>query len=1374
MRRFDVVQITSEFSENPNVIITSLCYVPVIGYIYAGTNFGDILLYKYEDYNGIHKNSGNDVLGFNLNKERMTGKERSIRIKNISQKCKRIDKIFPIISYDTVVNDDMESRVHIGGVILCICDGNLLYLDFRLRGKVKLLCKGVSSVSVWKDSFNINTFQTKFCIATKKKIIFYNTCLLGDLLDIQDILEDDEEMTANSNISNRRRSSLERRSSLNRDAKDSTKKDVDIGKSYTSGVNSWFGFSTNSSQSNNGGHKNDNNADHLLEAPAIGERGYKDDYLASIEFIKVDEIQIPSRLASFTESISNIEWCNNWVCFVIAGTYFIMNIDDQSISDILNLDQLGNNFQPQIIILPEQEFMLTCQDNLGAFFSFETLEPSPKSMIQWPSEGLTGVVLSSPYLLGGTKSGIIQIYSLANYEANSLVKENKAGTNVSNFQSRNEATSNLGSNRGFLNNNHNNVQTLQLDDEITCISTGGTCEGIFFGSSSVMKAPLGPMVVVSTKTRIYALTPIPIEESIFELVNRSQGKQAFNLLKTYCNSNDLLFKSLLYKTQCLVGWYEFKNLQFEKAFQSFKQAHIDPRVLIILFWKDLIPLEWDHKYSKDSLVDSYEYAKLPWTNSKRNLSEDLTPDVKFHESLLNSLLIKKTHNKLPPSIDLFIQNLLLNKPDFNSNLQIDIEGDLEKIDEYIYLANRSLKMFLLHERERYMPNTEDSKDIFCKFGEQDEKQMGYSTGKIMDIAIIKLIINEFNSKYKRSHDISLSNRIILNLLDIESETKDTEAISDYACFQKTDQMEIKEIEEEELIIKRVIGNVLTEFNVDEYEEFLLNHGRYDLLAILLAYNSSYLRSLEILENVVNSSDRSTLETYTGKNSNYINIYLIIYQVLLNLCKSEITPIHIQANLLKRYSRFILDKFEICPIDHLFTLKPVDKFPLTIDEILGLFNLLPAIASNHLTRSYLEKIIATQGENIELKHKIHLIEIYINDISTKNETGIKPSDEANSSYTNLFNENFQPSKLAIMLEDIENFDTEILVKHVYFDDTFKYKVHDHIIIEYIIILFRSNRHTQALNYIISVLENIELAEIYTLAWIFHNIYALQSENISMKGIIMEKPGFQVSFPDDQESTLNKNNKQKYRKIKLFTEFKLWRNFIEEYSNISSPLEQHRSGDLEMNSWLEILGISQNELSLISDEHTKSKDFNEQSNYEKLVNKLISLGVEKTSQKIYTHNIVDSNGELIALVRILIDSWRSSREDSPCKAEKFLNSTINILNKYSFHPDISIGNILQIIPGEWPLLKMINFLKNSLASSIHNQTSKAISTNLSAISFLRLYEKWSNARSNHVTITQDMICHVCSLKLGNKPCAIYPNGSCIHTHCLSNEYYSFNSY
>ncbi|KAJ1606290.1 hypothetical protein OIY81_3252 [Cryptosporidium canis] len=1359
MRRFDVVPITSEFSENSNVVITSLCYVPLVGYIYAGTNLGDILLYKYEDFHATHRSEG-DILGFKLNQERVIGRERCLRVKNISQKCKRIDKILPIISYDTVVGDDMESNVHIGGVILCICDGNLLYLDFRLRGKITLLCKGVSSVSIWKDSFNINTFQTKFCIATKKKIIFYNTCFLGDLLNIRDIIECDEEILSGAAFGDNKMSATQTRSSKAVSCNDTAKKDASSGKSYTSGMNSWFGFSNNSSSPASTDNKGNVGDDHSAEYLVADERAHKSDYLTNMEFIKVDEIQIPSRLASFTEAICNIEWCDHWVCFVIANTYFIMNIDDQSISDILNLDQLGSNFQPQIIILPEQEFMLTCQDNLGAFFNFNKLEPSPKSMIQWPSEGLNGIVLSSPYILGGTKSGVIQIYSLANYESNLSMKDDKTNSTGASSRSESEAQPMGNSNRGGSSNNcHNCVQKLQLDDEITCISTGGTYETVFFGSPSAVTAPLGPMVVVSTRTKIYALTPIPIEESIFELVNRGQGKQALNLLRTYCNSNDLLYNSLLYKTQCLVGWYEFKNLRFEAAFQSFRQAHIDPRVLIILFWKDLIPNEWESRGLNESESELYEYAKLPWTNSKGNLSEDLTPDVKFHESLLKSVLRKRSVGRLPSSIDSFIQSMLLNKSEFHSNMQIDIEGDLGRIDEYIYLANKSLKMFLLYERGSYSSNTEPFKGAQHDTKDSNETQLSYSTGGVMDIAIIKLIINECNSKHKRDQDVSLSNQIVLSLLNLDSESEEMKGVKESASSQQEGQ-----------ITDKTLRSVFSEFRVDDYEDFLLNSGRYDILSILHAYNSSYLKSLEILENVINSSRRSDLE----ENSSYINIYLIIYKVLSHLCSSEITPIHIQANLLKRYSRFILEKFDICPIEELFTMKPVDKFPLTIDEILGLFSLLPEKASNRLTKSYLERIIVMESGNIEMKYKINLVEIYISDISMGDERYVDCSNGEVCSYANLFNDSFRPSKLAVMLEDLENFDTEILVKLIPSNDSFKFKVHDHIIVEYIIILFRSSRHIQALDFIVNVLGNIELAEIYTLAWIAHNKYSVQMDNKSIGGGRMDQQEFNLSFQDDRSGTLTKDGRQVYHQIKLFTEFKLWRSYLGECSSASAPQEEQGSGDLEISAWMDILDISQNEMSLISEEYCKGGDFNDQSSYRKLISKMTSLNGARSSKSIYSHGLMESNGELVALVKTLVDSWRSSIRDSKAKASAFQSSAIDILNKYSFHPDISIENILQIVPGEWPLLGMIDLLKNSLASSIHNQTSKSISNNLSAISYLRLYEKWSNFRSNHVTITQDMICHACSLKLGNKPCALYPNGSCVHTHCLSNDYYSSSSY
>ncbi|KAF7456116.1 putative TGF beta receptor associated-like protein [Cryptosporidium felis] len=1325
MRRFDVVSITSEFSENSGLTITSLCYVPVVGYIYAGTNFGDILLYSYEDLSYFWKSDETENFGFGANKERVRGMERCLRTRNISQKCKSIDKIFPVMAYDTVITEGGESRIHANGVILCICDGNLLYLDFRLQGKITLLCRGVSSISIWRDSYNMNTLQTKFCIATKKRILFYNTCFLGDLQDVQEILKEDKDC-----LNGKRRSSLSVK--IDERKREDVKKE-DSGQNYGSGINSWFGFSASKSQKN------------THDSKANLTKDSNEDQLRNIEFIKVDEIQIPSRLASFTESISRIEWCDNWVCFIIANTYFIMNLDDQSINEILNLDQLGGNFQPQITILPEQEFMLTCQDNLGAFFSFNTLEPSPKSMVKWPPEGLTGIVLSSPYLLGGTKNGIIQIYSLINYDAPPS-KETK-GSNETLFSSP--------SYRGHLNGNHHCVQTLQLDDEITCISAGGTCESLIIRSSAIASAPLGPMVLVSTRTKIYALVPIPIEESIFELVNRNQGKQAINLLKTYCNSNDLLFNSLMYKTQCLVGWFEFKNLHFQKAFNSFKYAHIDPRVLIILFWKDLIPTEWQTQCSNGAERDIYEFAKLPWTNSKGNLSEDLTPDVKFHQSILKSILRKKSIKKVPNSIDSFIQSLILDKQDLHNNFQSNLEDGLNGLEEYIYSANISFKIFLLIERSKYLKTANHSI-------ETEKKQ--FSTGKIIDIAIIKLIIWEFTSELRKSKDICLSNQMLLSLLNPDLKPKLKEEL---LLQLEEDSIFSEEYDTKSILGEDIFEHVLTEFEVEEYEDFLEKHGRYDILSILTAYKSSYLKSLEILENIVNSTEKKVLETFTSSGSDCINVFLIIYHVLAHICNSEITPLHIQANLLKRYSRFILDKPDICPVDLLFTLKPVDKFPLTIEEILKLFNPLPINLSNKLTKSYLERIIAQQG-NLELKHKVNLIEIYMSDISSMNEENKK--EYLNSSYRDLLSGDFRPSKLVCMLEEIEDFDIEKLLKQIHFDESNKFGVHEHIIIEYIIILFRSNKHREALRYIIQTLEDFELAEIYTMAWMFHNIYATPRSQVA-ESVKEGRSSIEISL-GNYEEIKNASLQQRFHRIKLFTEFKFWKDFVRDYSS-TACFSQNGSTGIGVDPWLDILDISQNELSLISDEY-----FNRERNqncYKLLVEKMSSLKPVKDTGNCSNHTgIVSPSGELVALVSTLIESWKLYNKDSEANlknAEKLQSYTISILDKYSFHPDLSIPRVLEIIPEDWPLIKIISFLKNSLASSIHTHTNKTISANLSAISYLRLFEKWSTCRSNHITITQDMICNICSFKLGNKQCALYPNGSCVHSHCLSTDQNSF---
>ncbi|KAK6589754.1 hypothetical protein RS030_194 [Cryptosporidium xiaoi] len=1340
MRRFDVIPITSEFSENSNVRITTLCCVPLLGYIYAGTNLGDIILYKYNDLEKLNSECS-EYFCTNIDRERIKSSESAVKVRNISQKCKKIDKIFPIISYDTTIGDDLKSKVHIGGIIMCLCDSNLLYIDIGLNGSITLLNKGVTSVSVWKDSYNINGFQTKFCVSMKKKIIFYNTCILGDFIDIDKLLEE-QEMGYNSKLVN----NLGPESSFNKNCKVGIDKNIlNTNKEFQEESQisnySWFGFSVKQKTQNDVDYSNTKS----------GNLNNIDDHIKSIEFVKVDELPIPSRLASFSENISNIEWCDNWICFVLGNTYFIMDIDDQKISEILSIDQIDDKFRHQIIILPEKEFMLTCQDNLGVFFNFNTLEPCPKSMIQWPSESLTGVVFSQPYLLGSTKSGIIQIYSLNSNVEEPNIKNQKDYVETGfyrNSQGSNTRKNSLGG------GNQYSIQTLQLDDEITCISTGCTCEGLLLASST-KTVPLGPVILVATLSKIYLLVPIPIEESIFELINRNQRKQALNLIVTYCNNNSLLYNSLLFKTHCLIGWFEFKNLNFQSAFNYFKEAHIDPRVILILFWRELIPVDDIFENSDIQKYDDiYDYASLPWSDIKgTGISEDLTPDLKYHESILRSILRLGKNKRLPDNITQFVQKILCNKTEYNNygNFMADFDGHVDKIDEYVYSANDNLKLFILSERNRY-PNANSDKNKVAS--------SNYSIGKIMDTVYMRLIINECNNCVdSRYYDgIVHNNNTIFSLLDIGNDTNGgTENL------------------------------ILTEFDLNKYEDFLISNGRYDILAILLSRKSMYLKSLEILENLINSTEsddhkvKNVLDEFTKENSKYINIYITIYKILFHMCYSDNTPMHVQANLLKRYSRYILDKQEITNIEDLFTVKPIEKYPLTIDEVLDLFNYFGDKLSSELTKSYLEKIISRQ-DNIEIRHKINLIEIYINDIynlesnfnyeiasSIKEFSALDFSDEIlSSSYYLLFTDKYKPSKLLLILEEIDCFEGETLINNIKYDDkVYKYGVHDMIIIEYIFLLFRCNKHKQALSYIVNVLNNIEFAEIYAIVWSIHCKYHLnannKNENTGFNNIELTTNNIHNNYNDNKS-----DRNTSFNKAPFFSEFRFWKKYVDDYCDLDN-VSREKNNHSDINSWMDILDISQNELSLVSSHESAYNEnvmFDNKNNLKSIIEEISSSSY---NSNIYALNKVKKNESLTILIKTLVEAWKLNNTDIE-KANIYKNATLKILNKYSLHCDLDIHDVLHIIPEEWPLLSVIDFLKKSLVKNIHENNTNLVLTNLSAISYLRFYEKWANFRSNHITITQDMICNVCSLKLGNKQCALYPNGTCIHTHCLSSEYNS----
>ncbi|EEA05200.1 uncharacterized protein CMU_042740 [Cryptosporidium muris RN66] len=1331
MRRFDVLPITSEFSEKQNIRITALCYIPY-GYIYLGTDSGDILLYKYDEI----KQNGSDTLYSTV--QPWSGK--CVNSRCISRR-KSIDKIFPITllepNYSEYISEPEYNNIigekGILGVVMCLCGGSLYYLDYTLKGPISILYKGgITCISQWKDTNNLGYSETKFCFCSKRVIYFYNTIISRNLAEkdrsTTNTLQDNNEST------------------------------------YSGGINPWFLFASVQSNKNSKTEDDTNNSKYLTHAEFVCER----------------EQHISAESLNISDPVTNIEWCNNWCCFSISNIYYILNINDEILHDILHLDNLSTKMNQQIVVLPNFELMLVCQDNLGAFFDFLTQQPCPKPMIQWPTEHLTNIVLSAPYILGGTRYGTIYVYSLANY-SNEQIKP---------------------------------VQTLELDGEITCMNNGSSQQVSQLNPPTMITAVTGPMIIVSTTATIYALVQIPFEESVQELVNKNQGNQALSFLRTYCSSDDLLYSSLKFKIQCLAGWNEFKNLRFKEAFKWFEEAHMDPRVLITLFWRNLIPKKWlvlhseSQKQAKDDDI-LYEYARISWLNNKSNVIEDISPSIRFQKSLIRSLI--NNERSIPWDIKAFIEysislnnkrhsksekystksilkiedhfqdtsnfpNKKLSKESFDTKNKLNYLSDKESINDIVEIANSFLRSFLFRERRRYLVYMSSGSKPYSSFTKQTNilnKQSGYTIGRMMDIVFLNLLVNSSNEEeYEDNKEI---------LLSILSENYGTDGL--------------------ELQGQLILSECLTE----DCEDFLIKNNREDILAIILANQSSYFKALEMLESKVTSPSANSVFNILengNKLNKLLNIYQLIYSILLNMCRSETTPVHVQANLLKRYSIYILQE-PYLDIVRLFTLKPITQYPLSVDEILDIFSNCTTDISLKLTRVFLEYIIK-MNPNLDLKHKLTLINIYI-DESITNESKInklkvnynvkknlssldnnKQNDHSNSpnistmvynsfsspigdnsdeypklitknfgNYEHLLLTNFVPSQLLLMLENTPNLDDNVLPleKFICKDSG---QIYQSLVLEYITILFRSNKHLSAIEYIIEILGNFQLAEIYSLAWNFHEKYALANLEY-FKDIYS---GFNLNENSIQSEKIG-YLKGRYRHIYFFSKFKMWQSLISQnlHGNYFS-CNTSFINDANINQWIDLLNLSSNELSLVGKfERNNSNIYIE--------DEIIKILTSDSKHNFNMATYIETNG-LKVLVEVLVRLWKKCNLESKfSECKKLQYYTIHILNKYPNSSDLHISNILPILPDEWPIMKLINYLKGSLSSSMNINTTKSISMNLSAISYLRCFEEWASKKSKHITLTQDMICPVCSLKFGSKQCAVYPNGSCIHAHCLGNE-------
>ena len=134
------------------------------------------------------------------------------------------------------------------------------------------------------------------------------------------------------------------------------------------------------------------------------------------------------------------------------------------------------------------------------------------------------------------------------------------------------------------------------------------------------------------------------------------------------------------------------------------------------------------------------------------------------------------------------------------------------------------------------------------------------------------------------------------------------------------------------------------------------------------------------------------------------------------------------------------------------------------------------------------------------------------------------------------------------------------------------------------------------------------------------------------------------------------------------------------------------------------------------------------------------------------------ELISVYLQDISSNKNSKESTA--------AVVELLNQ---HPeDFEPERVLRILPSDWSIAILSQFLHNSVRAPYHEFRTKKIENMLLKAELLRLHRERTKLCSVPVVMNENRICYLCNRPLNNSTFMRYPNGIIIHSHCSRDKH------
>eukprot|EP00794_Sanderia_malayensis_P017011 gene17011-18724_t len=152
----------------------------------------------------------------------------------------------------------------------------------------------------------------------------------------------------------------------------------------------------------------------------------------------------------------------------------------------------------------------------------------------------------------------------------------------------------------------------------------------------------------------------------------------------------------------------------------------------------------------------------------------------------------------------------------------------------------------------------------------------------------------------------------------------------------------------------------------------------------------------------------------------------------------------------------------------------------------------------------------------------------------------------------------------------------------------------------------------------------------------------------------------------------------------------------------------------------------------------------------------------------HCIVSSQGKDVALRKklfhMLLAVYLQPNENSST-VEQFMKPAIQLINSHQF--DFDPLEALKMIPDDWAVGTVANFLSGAMRNSLHTARTKKIESSLTRANYLQSRYVYINSQDGAVSINDDRKCDVCHKPFTEPNIARYPNGLLCHIHCAQNR-------